>query len=210
MSCCGTRHYCTADGPVEVEPDVNGRYDIPEGGTTGWYKTRAEALEQCPQSLVCGDQRITIPPSVLYTTDDYVGDCVTASTTSQRMYAFVGEDGVVRFSPDPEPQHGFQFQSSLGCALLYFSITCDPEAPDPEKPFLAAFGQGDYGACITGHAAISPWVDAFFSSFWATILYFSQTEWEAGILYGPVMEVETSGSIYCVDGTFTLSITEDS
>jgi len=33
---------------VAVEPDDNGRYDIPEGGTSGWYKTQAEAYVQCP------------------------------------------------------------------------------------------------------------------------------------------------------------------
>jgi len=48
VGCCGTRYYCTANGPVAVEPDDNGRYDIPEGGTSGWYKTQAEAYVQCP------------------------------------------------------------------------------------------------------------------------------------------------------------------
>jgi hypothetical protein len=67
MACCGTRYYCTAGGPVAVEPDDDGWYEVPEGGTSGWYKTEAEALEECPVpalSLVCEGVTYTIPASV--------------------------------------------------------------------------------------------------------------------------------------------------
>lgn len=58
MACCGTRYYCTADGPVGVEPDADGWYAVPEGGTSGWYRTYEEAVTDggCsppPEELLC-------------------------------------------------------------------------------------------------------------------------------------------------------------
>lgn len=70
MACCGTRYYCTAAGPVAVDPDADGWYAVPEGGTSGWYKTYEEAVEVCPEppvSVECGGYTFTYPSSVVYT-----------------------------------------------------------------------------------------------------------------------------------------------
>lgn len=88
MSCCGTRYYCTADGPVAVEPDADGWYEVPDGGTSGWYKTYEEALETCsePVTLInegacrgVGEPDLLIPSRLTVTF--LTGSCAGTSIT---------------------------------------------------------------------------------------------------------------------------------
>lgn len=67
MGCCGTLYYCTADGPVTVEPDEDGWYDPPEGWTAGPFGTEAEAADCCPPPpfLLCDDE-VSLPGGGLY------------------------------------------------------------------------------------------------------------------------------------------------
>ena len=79
MSCCGTRYYCTAAGPVAVEPDADGWYAVPDGGTSGWYKTYEEAEGVCPPPplvVECGEGEIEVPQVMFVTLTDLTGDFI--------------------------------------------------------------------------------------------------------------------------------------
>lgn len=106
MGCCGTRYYCANGQPVAVDPDENGRYDVPDGGTSGWYKTYAEALTGCPPAWgpceACDPTDTTIPGAIYFNFINKTGSATVLPNSVALGYATEPGSTIV-FNTPPSP-----------------------------------------------------------------------------------------------------------
>lgn len=166
MSCCGTRYYCTADGPVAVEPDADGWYEVPAGGTSGWYKTEAEAAEICP------------PPDLAVTCEGGVPSGTVRGVFKVVLYDFTGdfvggyfpttEFNVYPYASSPTSVVGFENVLDANGNSWDFGmiVECGQDACDagngtgPEMIFLPNVSDVGCPAAVgVNYDAISPCID---------------------------------------------------